>query len=70
MIGAEDSRKRHHGSSDIVHTTDTHKFVAQRLQDLVSIVGGPAAFETNWLVNVDKDVLGVYQRLGERREID
>jgi hypothetical protein len=68
--GPEDARKRVQGSSDAVHTIHTLKFVTERLAILVNIVGGPQEFESNWLINVDKDVLMQYQRLGEAKHID
>ena len=49
---------------DPVHVVDTYEFVQLRLRDLVQRAGGEAAFQTNWAVNVDQDVLAGFQGLG------
>ncbi|KAK8931836.1 Importin beta-like protein [Metarhizium anisopliae] len=49
-------------AKDPVHSVPTFQFVSARLQDLVARVGGEAAFEEQWAVNVDKDVL---ERFGQ-----
>ncbi|KAG6131607.1 hypothetical protein E4U12_003610 [Claviceps purpurea] len=48
---------------DPVHSVPTFGFVATRLQALVARVGGEAAFEEQWAVNVDKDVLARFRDL-------
>ncbi|KAG6041643.1 hypothetical protein E4U41_003081 [Claviceps citrina] len=50
-------------AKDPVHSVATFGFVAARLQDLVARVGGEAAFEEQWAVNVDKDVLARFREL-------
>ncbi|KAG9255893.1 putative importin 11 [Emericellopsis atlantica] len=42
---------------DPIHTIHAYAFVRERLQDLVARVGGEAAFEEQWAVNVDGDVM-------------
>jgi len=54
---------------DPVHRVNTYDFVRARLEDLVSRVGGEQAFEANWAVNVDKDVLAGFQRLSQPGEM-
>ncbi|GAO15702.1 uncharacterized protein UV8b_01562 [Ustilaginoidea virens] len=46
---------------DPVHAVPTFEFVSARLRDLVARVGGEAAFEEQWAVNVDKDVLANFR---------
>jgi len=55
---------------DPVHTVVTYDFVRARLEDLVRRAGGEQAFEANWAVNVDKEVLGGFQRLSEPQQRD
>jgi hypothetical protein len=50
---------------DPVHRVATYDFVLARLQDLVQRVGGEQAFEENWAVNVDREVLTGFQRLSQ-----
>ncbi|KAG5949796.1 hypothetical protein E4U53_005764, partial [Claviceps sorghi] len=50
-------------AKDPVHSVPTFGFVTTRLQDLVTRVGGEAAFEEQWAVNVDKDVLARFREL-------
>ncbi|KAG5973886.1 hypothetical protein E4U55_000197 [Claviceps digitariae] len=50
-------------AKDPVHSVPTFGFIATRLQDLVARVGGEAAFEEKWAVNVDKDVLARFRTL-------
>ncbi|KAG6005679.1 hypothetical protein E4U43_000554, partial [Claviceps pusilla] len=50
-------------AKDPVHSVPTFDFIAPRLQDLVARVGGEAAFEEQWAVNVDKDVLARFRHL-------
>ncbi len=52
-------------AKDPLHTETTYAFVLLRLQDLIARVGGEAAFEANWGVNVDRDVLAGFRRLTE-----
>ncbi|KAI9172163.1 Importin-11 [Paramyrothecium foliicola] len=50
-------------SKDPVHSVHAFAFVQARLQDAVGRVGGEAAFQEQWAVNVDTDVLARYQEM-------
>lgn len=60
-----DIHERGFAFKDPVHRVATYDFVRARLQDLVQRVGGEQAFEANWAVNVDRDVLAAFQRLNQ-----
>ncbi|KAK0747848.1 armadillo-type protein [Apiosordaria backusii] len=60
-----DVHERTFATKDPVHSVATYEFVKIRLQDLVQRVGGEAAFEQTWAVNVDRDVLVGFQRLSQ-----
>ncbi|GAB1310234.1 Importin-beta domain-containing protein [Madurella fahalii] len=60
-----DIHEREFAFKDPVHRVATYDFVRARLQDLVQRVGGEQAFEANWAVNVDRDVLAAFQRLSQ-----
>lgn len=60
----EDTRKRAVTYSDPVHTFNLGQFVQYHLQKAVAGCGGEARFQEEWLVNVDKDVLKSFGRLG------
>ena len=68
--GAEDVRKRLHSTSDEVHTVHTFQYVKERLRTLVAICGGEDAFQQDWAVNVDKEVIAGFQRLGMPNDHD
>jgi hypothetical protein len=55
---------------DPVHNVVTYDFLRARLQDLVQRAGGEQAFEANWAVNVDKEVLTGFQKLSEPQPQD
>ncbi|KAF4980158.1 hypothetical protein FZEAL_3777 [Fusarium zealandicum] len=55
--------ERNASAKDPVHTVHAFDFVRMRLQDLVSRVGGEAAFEEQWASNVDQDVLGKFRAM-------
>lgn len=55
--------ERQVSAKDPVHSVHAFGFVAPRLRDLVARVGGEAAFEEQWAVNVDKEVLGRFQEI-------
>ncbi|KHN95994.1 Armadillo-type fold protein [Metarhizium album ARSEF 1941] len=55
--------EQHTMAKDPVHSVPAFAFVSARLQDLVARVGGEAAFEEKWAVNVDKDVLERFRQL-------
>ncbi|KAI9047812.1 hypothetical protein LZ554_008520 [Drepanopeziza brunnea f. sp. 'monogermtubi'] len=62
--GPEDVRRRLHSAEDPVHTINTFTFVKDRLGRVVALSGGEEAFQRDWAVNVDKDVLAGFQNLG------
>ncbi|KAJ2890746.1 Armadillo-type fold protein [Zalerion maritima] len=45
------------------HSIDTRDFIMARLNNLVARVGGEQAFQDQWVVNVDKDVVAGFQQL-------
>ena len=55
--------ERQVNAKDPVHSVHAFSFVAPRLQDLVSRLGGEAVFQEQWAVNVDKEVLGRFQEI-------
>ena len=55
--------EREMAARDPVHSVHALAFVKMRLEDLVSRVGGEAAFQENWAVNVDKETLGKFQEI-------
>ncbi|KAK4157768.1 armadillo-type protein [Chaetomidium leptoderma] len=60
-----DVHEREFAAKDPVHRVVTFEFVRARLADLVQRVGGEQAFEANWAVNVDREVLAGFQRLSQ-----
>ncbi|KAK3329521.1 armadillo-type protein [Apodospora peruviana] len=62
-----DVHERELASKDPVHTVSAFEFIKLRLQDLVQRVGGEQAFERDWAVNVDKNVLEGFQKLSQPR---
>lgn len=54
---------RQMSSKDPVHSVHALGFLTPRLQGLVARAGGEAAFEQQWMINVDKDVLAKYHAL-------
>lgn len=50
-------------AKDPVHSVHAFAFARMRLQDVVNRVGGEAAFEDGWAVNVDKEILGRFQEM-------
>ncbi|PHH91348.1 hypothetical protein CDD83_810 [Cordyceps sp. RAO-2017] len=60
--------EREFRAKDPVYSVHAFGFVLPRLQDLISRVGGEAAFEEQWAVNVDKDVLSRFQLMAGARQ--
>ncbi|KAL2174760.1 armadillo-type protein [Thermothelomyces heterothallicus CBS 202.75] len=60
-----DVAEREFAAKDPVHCVVTYEFVRARLADMVQRVGGEQAFEANWAVNVDREVLAGFQRLSQ-----
>ena len=67
---AEDVRRRLNSGIDPVHTVHTLDFVKSHLEAVVGNVGGGEIFQNTYMVNIDKDVLDGFQRLGTEREVD
>ncbi|KAF4343196.1 nuclear transport factor [Fusarium beomiforme] len=55
--------ERNMEAKDPIHTVHAFDFVKMRLQDLVNRVGGEQAFQEQWAVNVDKEVLEKFQQM-------
>ncbi|CAJ2500298.1 Uu.00g031510.m01.CDS01, partial [Anthostomella pinea] len=66
----KDVRDRAVWASDPVKTVQSLLFVKERLNSLVQSVGGERAFQENWAVNVDKEILTGFQALGQRRSAE
>lgn len=61
----EDGRKKALERNDPVHTIHAHQFTKERLGGLVQNAGGEEAFQRDWLVNVDGDIVKAFQKLGQ-----
>jgi hypothetical protein len=48
----------------------TFNFVKERLGQLVNACGGEESFQNNYAVNVDRDVLQAFQRLGTHENVE
>lgn len=48
-------------ASDPIYTVPALQFVQERLQDVVGRVGGETAFQEQWAVNVDSDLIRKFQ---------
>ncbi|KAI1465445.1 ARM repeat-containing protein [Daldinia caldariorum] len=59
----KDIRERSLLATDPVKTVQSLPFVQEKLNELVQRVGGGQAFEENWAVNVDKEVIAGFQAL-------
>jgi len=55
--------ERQNSLRDPVHSVHAYTFVWERLQNLMARVGGEAAFEEQWAVNVDREVLVKFQEM-------
>jgi hypothetical protein len=64
----QDTRENIFTAKDPIHTEHTFSFVKLRLEDVIRRAGGEQAFETNWAVNVDQEVLKGFQRLSLPKE--
>lgn len=60
----EDERRRALTFADPVHTVRTPQWIAHYLQMAIQAAGGQEAFQSEWLVNVDKDVIAAFGKLG------
>lgn len=50
--------------TDIVHSVNVAQWVKQYLTQTIAAVGGEQTFQEEWLVNVDRDVLASFSKLG------
>ena len=50
--------------SDPVHRLDVRDFVRERLQRCIAACGGQEAFQREWLLDVDADVVRSFGQLG------
>lgn len=66
--GPEDIRTRLHAALDPVHTVHAWDFVKERLGRVVAVCGGEEAFQRDYAVNVDRDVIAGFQNLGKKSE--
>lgn len=48
---------------DPIYTIHAAAFIKERLQDVVGRIGGEAAFQEQWAVNVDRDIITKFQGL-------
>ncbi len=62
-----DVRERQAAAKDQSPTVVTFDFVMALCALLGQRTGGEAAFEANWAVNVDKEILAGFQRLSQER---
>ncbi|KAL8689874.1 MAG: hypothetical protein Q9218_004551 [Villophora microphyllina] len=61
---AEEERQRKLIFADPVHRLDLKTFICEHLQQAIDTAGGNAAFQAQWVVNVDQEVLQEFGRLG------
>ncbi|KAG4034728.1 hypothetical protein MFRU_002g00810 [Monilinia fructicola] len=66
----EDKRQREWKMVDPVHQVNAWEFVKGRLGGVVGVCGGEEAFQREWAVNVDRDVLEGWGKLGEKRDFE
>lgn len=60
----EDARKRESTYEDPVHRIHLPAFVKEQLGRAISASGGADRFQQEWVVNVDRDVLEAFSKLG------
>ena len=60
----EEVRRREMLYGDVVHTVHLPDFVQRCLEGAITACGGAERFQTEWLVNVDRDVLQAFSGLG------
>jgi len=61
---SEDVRRREMMYQEVVHTINLPDFVKGCLEATIADMGGEARFQEEWLVNVDRDVLEGFAKLG------
>lgn len=60
----EDARRRVLSARDDVHTINLTEFIKHYLQQAIAAAGGWESFQEQWLVNVDKEVVDGFSKLG------
>ena len=60
----EEERRRRLGREDVVHSVNVNEFIRFHLQNAIQASGGMQAFQEQWLVNVDKDIVKGFEALG------
>ncbi|PWY72374.1 importin 11 [Aspergillus heteromorphus CBS 117.55] len=60
----ENIRKRDWDNNDVLHKINIRDFLRERLHALIVGCGGEQRFQEEWLVNVDRDVVGAFGALG------
>ncbi|GME46732.1 importin 11 [Neofusicoccum parvum] len=60
----DDTRRRDMIYTDPVHTVNIIQFIREHLQHVITACGGYDKFRDEWLVNVDKDVVEAFGKLG------
>ncbi|KAI5204179.1 ARM repeat-containing protein [Aureobasidium subglaciale] len=60
----EDERRRALTFADPVHNVRTTQWIKHYLQIAIEAAGGYDTFQSEWLVNVDKDVIAAFGKLG------
>ena len=60
----EDQRRRSVLFADPIHRVNIKDFVREHLQSTINAAGGQDAFQQQWLVNVDVDVIKAFGTLG------
>ncbi|KAM3067576.1 hypothetical protein ACMFMG_000109 [Clarireedia jacksonii] len=66
----EEVRKRVWKMEDPVHRVSAWEFVRERLGNVVQVCGGEERFQQEWLINVDKDVIEGWKKLGQGGNVD
>ncbi len=60
----EDERRRELSFADPVHSVRVAQWIKHYLEVAIQAAGGQEAFQSEWLVNVDKDVIAAFGELG------
>ncbi|KAL8949896.1 MAG: hypothetical protein Q9222_004034 [Ikaeria aurantiellina] len=61
---AEEARQRKLLLEDPIHRLDLKSFIREHVQNAITVSGGSEAFQAQWLMNVDQDVLREFGKLG------
>ena len=60
----EEQRRRQLIYSDPVHRINVVEFVRGQLQNAIEAIGSQEKFHNDWIVNIDKDILQSFSKLG------